>query len=384
MRFSARQSTPTAPGVTGPVRKGRPTRALIAHLEPGDVAVIDHVDLDRDTAQALVDARVCAVVNARPMFSGRYASLGPALLADAGVALVEDVGDRGFAALPDDELVRIDGGTLLEGTRPVAQGRELTPEGVQAAMAQARAGLQAQLETFAHNSSEVLRREQELLLNGAGLPRLDTAVDGRPVLVVAGSADAAELRRVRRWVREQRPVVVAVGDVADRLRAQRIRPDVIVVAPTGALPSAQVLRAASDVVMCRTADAPGAATESLSRMGIAPASLVTTMAPEDAAVLLAGQGATLVVAVGLAAGLEEFLDRRRPGLAGTYLARLVAGPRLVDARVAEQLYTGRVRPCHVLATAVAGLVAVAAAVASTPVGHDNAVDLIDQVQELVR
>lgn len=385
MRLPTRQTSPVPTGVAGPVRKGRPTHALLRVLEPGDVAVIDHVDLDRATAQALVDARVTAVVNVQPMFSGRYASLGAEVLARAGVTLLEGVGEAAFAKLPDDEVVRLRDGAVYDGERVLAQGRELTLADVRAAMEQARSGMQAQLETFAHNSTEVLRREQDLLLNGVGLPTLETRIRGRAVLVVSDGADVAgELRRAKRFLREQRPAVIAVGGAADRVRDSGVRADVVVVAPAGAMPSAKVLRAARDVVVCRAADAPTGNVESLTRMGIAPRAVVTSMAPEDAALLLASREPAVVVGVGLTATLEEFLDRRRPGLAGTYLSRLVVGPRLVDAAVAERLYTGRVRPWHVLLTVVAGLAAVAAAVASTPIGNDWAVELVDQVQGLLR
>lgn len=386
MRLPTRQTTSAPAGITGPVRKGRPTRALLGVLEPGDVAVIDHVDLDRATAQALLDARVAAVVNVQPMHSGRYASLGAELLAEAGVGLVEEIGEDAFRALPDDEIVRLaDDGGVYDGSRLLGQGRFLSLEDVRASMDRARSGMRSQLETLVHNSTELVRREQDLLLGGAGLPRLETRCDGRPVLVVAEGADLDDaLRRTKRFVREQRPAVIAVGAAAERLRARRMQADVVVVSPTAPLPSAKVLRAARDVVVCRTADASTGNAESLSRMGISPRVLVTALAPEEAALLLAGRGATVVVAAGLPASLEEFLDRRRPGLAGSYVSRLVVGPRLVDAAVAERLYTGRVKPWHLLATALAGLVAVAAAVASTPVGNDWANDVVDQVQEVVR
>lgn len=385
MRLPTRQTTSAPAGLAGPVRKGRPTSALLRVLEPGDVAVIDHVDLDRATAQALLAARVAAVLNVQPMLSGRYASLGAELLAEAGVGLVEAIGEEAFSALPDDEIVQVRDGGVYDGSRLLGQGREVTLADVRAAMDDARAGLQSQLETLVHNSTALLRREQDLLLGEAGLPRLETRVAGRPVLVVADGAGPVDvLRRTRRFVREQRPAVVAVGAVAERLRERRVRADVVVVSPATPLPAAKVLRAARDVVVCRTADAPSGTTESLSRMGISPRVLVTTLAPEEAALLLAGRDATVVVAAGLPASLEEFLDRRRPGLAGGYLGRLVVGPRLVDAAVLPRLYTGRVKPWHLLGTVLAGLAAVAAAVASTPVGHDWASEAVAQVQELAR
>ena len=382
MRLPIRSTTVSDPaaGVRGPVRVGRPTRALLARLEPGDVAVIDHLDLDQGTARALVDARVAAVVNAQPMISGRYANLGPEVLAEAGIVLVEGIGASAFARLAETDEVTIRDGGLYEGRQLVAEGRELDLDDVRDAMAQARAGLAAQLETFTHNSSELLRREEDVLLTGSALPMLHTPLDERPAVVVA-QARPADIGHVKRFVREQRPVVVAVDEAAVDLRRAGVKADVVVLSGSETLPEAKVLRSARDVVVVQRSDAPAGATEGLARMGIAPHVVGTTVSTEDAALLVTNAGRPrLVVGVGLTATLEDFLDRRRSGLAGSYLTRLVLGPRLVDATALPLLYTGRVRPWHVGASVLSGVAAVAAAVATTAVGQDWARQLVELVR----
>ena len=382
MRLPSRSSTATDPaaGVRGPVRTGRPTRALLSRLEPGDVAVIDHLDLDQGTARALVDARVAAVVNAQPMISGRYANLGPEILADAGIVLVEAIGSSAFARLAEMEEVTIRDGGLYEGHQLLVQGRALDLDDVRVAMADARAGLLAQLETFTHNSSELLRREEDILLTGSGLPMLHTPLDERPAVVVA-HARPVEVNQIKRFVREQRPVVVAVDAAAVKLRKAGVKPDVVVLSGGETLPEAKVLRSARDVVVVQRADAAAGATEGLVRMGIAPHVIGTTVSTEDAALLVVNAGRpSLVIGVGLTATLEDFLDRRRSGLAGSYLTRLALGPRLVDGAALPLLYTGRVRPWQVGASVIAGLVAVGAAIATTAVGQDWAQQLLELVR----
>jgi uncharacterized membrane-anchored protein len=371
MRLPIRSNpAPDTTGVRGPVRAGRPTRALLARLEPGDVAVIDHLDLDQTTARALVDARVAAVVNAQSMISGRYANLGPEVLAEAGIVLVEGIGGSAFARLAESDVVTVRDGAVYDGGQLVAEGRELDLDDVRLAMAQARAGLAAQLETFTHNSTELLRREEGLFLTGSAIPMLHTPLDGRSVVVVAQPRPAG-LSAVKRFVREQRPVVVAVDGAAAALRKAGTKADVIVLSGAEPLPEAKVLRSARDVVVVQRADAAPGVTEGLARMGIAPHVVATTVSTEDAALLVANAGAPgLVVGVGLTTRLEDFLDRRRSGLAGSYLTRLVLGPRLVDAAALPRLYTGRVRPWHVGASVLTGLAAVAASIATTAVGQD--------------
>jgi uncharacterized membrane-anchored protein len=376
------------PGVLGTARVDRRTRALLPRLRPGDVAVLDHVDLDRATAQALVDADVGAVVNAAPMISGRYPNLGPAVLVAAGVPVIDGIGPDGLAAIADGATVRVHEGTLFVDDRPVAVGRVVDAGTVDTALEAARTGLVTQLEMFTHNTTEFLRREQDLLLHGRGVPRLATRVEGRPVVVVAsGHGHDLQLRQVRTFVREQQPVLIAVGRGADVLREAGLRPDVVVVdadTDQAERPSAKVLSAARDVVVCADRGAGRAAVEQLERQGLRPLRFESTATPEDAALILADAAeAALIVGVGLHVTLEDFLDRQRGGLASTYLTRLKVGARLVDAAAVPQLYAGRVRPRHLLLVMLAGLVALAAAVGVTPVGQEWADTLVDTIGGLL-
>ena len=379
------RNRPVLPGVTGTARTDRRTLTLVPRLRPGDVAVIDHLDMDRATAQRLVDAGVSAVLNAAPMISGRYPSLGPQVLAEAGVVLVDQV--EGLTALSDGARVRIDDGVVYVGEKPVAMGREVAPEVVTAEMESARSGLATQLETFTHNAAEFLRREEDLLLHGLGLPRLATSFTDRAVVVVVpGHEHDAELAAINAFVREQDPILVGVDRGADALLKAGHKPHVVVL--TDAVddtdrPSAKALRAARDVVV-RVDRGGRAHREQLERLGVRPLVLESSATTEDAALLLASAGeARLVVGVGVHATLDEFLDRRRVGLASTFLTRLALGDRLVDARALPHLYAGRVRPRHVLLVLLAGLVALAAAVAVTPVGQEWVDALVRLTADLV-
>lgn len=369
MKISTRPAA-TLPGVTGPARVGRPTRALLTRIGEGDIAVIDHLDLDRPTAEALLRAGVVAVVNAQPMISGRYANLGPLVLAEAGVVLVEDIGGSAYARLADNpELVRLHEGRVYLGDQVVVSGRELGIEEVRNAMHRAERGLAVQLETFTHNTAELVRRELDLLLEGDGLPRLRTRLQGRPVIVV-GQARPAEIVQLRSFVQQERPAVIAVDGAADRLRAHRIHPDVVVVSRTDRLPAARVLRGATDVVLVLPTDSPADELESIGRLGIAPHRVTTQAGGDDIAMLLAHRGeARLVVGAGLLSSLSDFLDQQRPGLAGSFLARLVLGAHYVDAEAVSLLHTGRVRPWQIGGAVVAGLAGLAVAVAATPTGQ---------------
>ncbi len=379
MKFAVRpRPASLLPGVHGTARVHRRTASALGRLRDGDVAVLDHLDMDRGTAQALVDAGVVAVVNAGPMISGRYPNLGPQLLVEAGLAVVDNAGAVIFDRVRDGAVLRVDGGDVYSGDTLVAPAREVTAEVVRAEMDKARSGLVAQLESFTHNSTEFLRREEDLLLHGQGVPSTATQMAGRAVVVAVRSHGwESELRGIRPFVREQRPVLIGVDRGADALVSAGHRPDVVVV--TGGsddLPAAAVLRKARDVVVLVQRGAPRSATEPFERLGIRPLRFETSATTEDAALLLAAASdASLVVGVGMHATLDEFLDSRRTGLASTFLTRLKLGPDLVDAAALPRLYDGAVRPRHLAAALAAGVLALAAAVSVTPVGQQWVEDL---------
>ncbi len=398
MRFPARQRLdPALPGLRAPARVERRTKSLLPRLRPGDIAVIDHLDLDRTTAQALADAEVAAVLNASAFISGRYPNLGPELLAQAGVPLVDGLGTHGLSAIPDGAVVRLHEGTVYVEDQPVAQGRVVDLDTVIEEMTAARQGLAAQLESFTHNSTEFLRREQDLLLHGTGAPRLATPLAGRSVVVVVRGHDhVAELAGITAFVKQQAPVLIGVDAGAEALAEANLRPDVLVLTlrgrdTDGALPvSAKTIKAARDVVAVVDRGAARSVTEQLERLGVQPVRFETGGTAEDAALLLAHlQDASLIVGVGMSATLDEFLDSQRAGLASTYLTRLTVGPRLVDAAAVPELYSGTVRARHLFLVLLAGLIALAAAIAVTPVGQDwadslgrAATDLYDSAQGL--
>ncbi len=389
MKMPARsRQTTTLPGLRGPARVDRRTRTLLPRLRPGDVAVIDQVDLDRATAQAFVDAGVVAVVNASPMISGRFPNLGPDVLARAGIVMLDRVGAAALGVIRDGTQLRLHDGGVYVGDDEVATGRLVDDLTVQEELKAARSGLVAQLDSFTHNSTEFLHREQDLLLHGTGIPRPATTIADRPVVVVVpGDNLAAELAGVKRFIKEQNPVLIAVDTAADTLLGAGHKPDIVVVSgrrDDGEGPSAKALRAARDVVVQVDRGAARTAMDRWERLGVRPLRFESGATTEDAALLLADSAhASVIVGVGMHATLDEFLDRQRTGLASTYLTRLKVGPRLVDATAVPTLYSGRVRPRHLFWVLLAGLIALAAAIGTTPVGQEWADALLAQAGDLI-
>ena len=185
---------PDLPGVRGTLRIDVRTKQLTKRLRSGDIAVIDHQDLDRVSAEALLACRPVAVINAALSITGRYPNLGPEMLVNAGVPLVDNVGKDVMLGLRDGQAARLDDDTLYVGEVVVAKGTLFDHDIIAAAMIEARAGLAVQLEALAANTMESLRRERELVRDGGGVPEIATVPDGRHARVVGGGSRGKEVR----------------------------------------------------------------------------------------------------------------------------------------------------------------------------------------------
>ncbi len=373
-----RTRTDDLPGVTGTARMDRRTKNLTKRLSPGDIAIIDHRDLDRMSADALIKRQVGAVVNVAASISGRYPNHGPQLLVEAGIPLLDEAGPDLFDRVTDGMAVRLHGEDLYAGTEIVAKGRLQTAATVQAAMAEAKAGAVAQLQAFVANTLGYVTEEGGLLVDGLPVPPLRTRIEGRHVLVVVrGQHHREDLATLRSYIRESKPLMVAVDGGADTLLDAGYRPSLIVgdmdsVSDRGLLCGAElVVHAYPD------GTAPG-----LARVEALGLTAVVCPAPgtsEDVALLLADQkGASLIVAVGTHYTLDEFLDRGRAGFSSTFLTRLRVGGKLVDAKGVSRLYRPRVSAWALMLLVLAAFVIVLIVLAVSPAGEVLRRDLATQ------
>ncbi len=354
--------------IKGIVRLDRRTKRLVGRLRPGDIALIDHLDLDRVAADALVAARVGAVINAKPSISGRYPNLGPELLVKAGIPLIDDLGEDTFQQVRDGDVVTLDGNTVLVAGQAIAHGVRHDAESVAKAMADAREGLSEQLEAFAANTMEYLKLERELLLDGVGVPDITAKLAGRHCLIVVRGYDyKADLDALRPYIRVFKPVLIGVDGGADALIEVGYTPDLIV----GDMDSVSdaALRCGAEIVVHAYPDghAPGLAR--VNQLNVPAVTFPAAATSEDLAMLLADEkGASLIVAVGTHATLVEFLDKGRSGMASTFLTRLKVGGKLVDAKGVSRLYRQSTSGSALALLVLSAVAAMAAAFAVSTVG----------------
>ena len=331
-------------------RVDRRTKDLVSRANPGDVAVIDHEDLDRIAAEGLVEAGVSAVVNASASISGRYPNLGPLILTEAGIPLIDRVGPLLLQKIREGDQLRLDDDRVFRNDRLVAVGVRESQEAVLAEMEAAQAALGERFESFARNTLEYMQDERDLLFGGAGLPDLRHAMAGHPVLVVVrGYSYREDLATLRAYIRDVRPVLVGVDGGADALLDEGYTPDIILGDMDSVSDEALELalarrrrRPPTELVLHAYADGHAPGKERLERLGVPYTVVRSAGTSEDVAFLLAHEKrADLIVAVGTHGNLREFLDKGRGGMASTFLVRLRVGETLVDAKGVSRIYTGR-------------------------------------------
>jgi len=354
-------------GVAATARLDRRTKNLTKRLKPGDIAIIDHADLDRVAAESLIRCQVSAVVNAARSISGRYPNLGPQLLVEAGVPLVDDVGPDVFDQVREGQQVRLDGEMLYLADAVVAKGTRQCAESVASDIAAARDGLAQQLKAFVANTFEYIDQDSELLVEGIRIPELRTRLAGRHALVVArGYRYHEDLQALRAYIREFRPVIIGVDGGANALIEAGYWPHMIV----GDMDSVsdKALKAGAEIVVhaYRNGHAPGL--PRVQDLGVESVTCPADGTSEDLAVLIADEaGASLIVTVGMRFGLVEFLDKGRSGMASAVLTRIRVGDKIVDAKGVSRLYQSRISGKALVLLAVAAMLPVIALVA-TPVG----------------
>ena len=356
---------PTAPGERT-LRMDRRTKNLTKRLRPGDIALVDHQDIDRVAAEALVAARPSAVLNAAASISGTYPNLGPEIIVSAGIPLVDEVGAELFEIAREGDLVRLDGNVLLRGEVPLAAGRLLDTPTVVAAMEEARLGLAEQLESFVENTLEFLRKERELLLDGVGVPEIDTDLADKHVLIVVrGYHYREDLAALRPYIREYRPVMIGVDGGADAILEAGYKPALIV----GDMDSVsdKALTSGAEIVVHAYRDGTAPGLDRLRELGLRSVVFPATATSEDIAMLLADdRGATLIVVVGAHVNLMEFLDKGRSGMASTFLTRQRVGGKLVDAKGVSRLYRSQISTGSLMLLVGATMVTLIGTVAVSP------------------
>lgn len=353
----------------GVAKLDRRTKDLVRRLGPDDIAVIDHVDMDRVSAESLLASGVEVVVNASPSISGAYPNLGPLILARGGVTLIDDVGAEIFERVREGESVQIVGEEIHLGKKVIASGTRLSVREIESRMEAARAGLGEQIDRFARNTLEYLENEKGILTDEMWVPETRVRINGRQVLVVVRGYDFREdLKTLRPYIREMQPVLIGVDGGADALMEAGFTPHIIV----GDMDSVsdEALRSGAELIVHAYPDGRAPGMERIRALSLDGVAWPLAATSEDLALLLAWEAnADVIVAVGTHANLLEYLDKGRKGMASTFLVRLKVGSKLVDAKGVNKLYRSSVGPRALMLIVASALTVVSAIVLISPLAR---------------
>ena len=357
-RAGLRRRKPGPDAIVGPARVDKRTKDLSRRMQPGDIAVINHTDIDRVAAENLIAQGAVAVINGGESISGRYPNGGPIRIVEAGLPLIDDCGPEVLERITEGDEIRVVGNEVWRGDELVVSGTLLDAAAIEAAMEAARGNIGVELEKFAENTLEYIQREAKLTFEPIELPPLRTEIKGRHTLVVVRGHDyRSDLAALKPYLREYQPVMIGVDGGADALLEIGFKPDIII----GDFDSVsdRALRCGAELIHHVHLDGRAPGRENLLEWGVPYVEFVIDGTSEDVAMLLAYEaGAQLIVAVGTHATMVEFLDKGRKGMSSTFLTRLRLGPVLVDAKGVSRLYEGRVRRRDMVALIVSTLVAV--------------------------
>jgi uncharacterized membrane-anchored protein len=346
----------------------------VKRLTPTDIPVIDHKDMDRVSAESLVESGVALVINAAPSISGAYPNVGPLLLVSGGVALLDNVGQAPFELLKEGKTITVDAaGTIYRGETEdaehlVATGTFQTEESIQAALDDAHKNMGVRLDEFAQNTIEYLEQEKNIISDDVWVPKVQATLNGRHVLVVVrGYHYKEDIDVLKGYLREMKPVLIGVDGGADAIIEAGFQPDIII----GDMDSVSeaALKSGAELIVHAYADGRAPGLEPLKEIGLADQAIVwpLTATSEDLALLLAYEkGADLIVAVGTHNNMVEYLDKGRKGMASSFLVRLKVGPKLVDAKGVNKLYRSTVSPGMLFPLIIAALVVVAVLIFVSP------------------
>ncbi|MEA2449860.1 MAG: hypothetical protein QOG63_1792 [Thermoleophilaceae bacterium] len=350
----------------GRARLGKRTKRLVKRLTPSDIAVIDHAEIDRVSGEDLVAAGVHCVINCARSASPRYGNQGPVILTDAGVHLVDMPGAPLFDLLKDGDEITVRGGTLLRGDDVVWEGEVQDRDAVARAYEKGREGIGKALEAFAENTLAHIREERELVSGNLDLPELATTIRDRPVLVVVRGVDhKKDLRALRPYVRDMKPVLIGVDGGADAIIDAGHKPDMIV----GDMDSAtdRALRSGAELIVHAYRDGSAPGSQRLDRLGLDYKVVPAPATSEDVAFLMAAEkSAELIVSVGSHFNLVEFLEKNRAGMSSTFLTRLRVGEILVDAKGVSRLYRPSAGRAPIMFVTLAALVTLVIVIATSP------------------
>ncbi len=346
--------------IKAPIKIDKKTKVLVKRLEPDDIAVIDHDDLDEIAAESLVDKKIMAVINCGKSITGRYPNLGPKILSNAGIPIFDVVEGNIFDSIKEGDTVRIIDERVFVGDNVIANVEFLSKDKINDLLTSAEENIEIELEKFIGNTLKYANREKDFILGGLKIPKIDTKIKGRHVLVVVrGQNYREDLKTILSYINEVNPVLIGVDGGADALFEFGLTPHIII----GDMDSVsdECLKECREIIVHAYLDGDAPGMKRIENLGLEAKLFPAPGTSEDIAMLLAyDKGADLIVAVGTHSNMIDFLEKGRKGMASTFLVRMKVGSKLVDARGVNKLYKSNIKLKYIVWFVIAALIPILA------------------------
>lgn len=351
---------------TGLARKDRKTKLLVKSLQHKEIAVIDHRDIDEVSAKSLIALKVRVVLNARDSISGKYPNQGPLQLVQAGILLIDCLGEEFFMSVQDEDNLTISGNEIYRDNVLIAAGRLLNEEKLHVLMEAAKDNIEQELDDFVKNTLVYAQKERELIFRGLIYPEISTKIRNRHVLIVVrGKNYQEDLNAIKSYIREKKPVLIGVDGGADALIENGYRPDIIIGDMDSITDSA--LKGGAEIIVHAYTDGSAPGLERIESLGLKAKTFPAPGTSEDIAMLLGYEyGARLIVAVGAHSNLIDFLEKGRKGMGSTFLVRLKVGSVLVDAKGVAELHNTSIKKRYFIVLLMSAIIPVLIVMANSP------------------
>jgi len=346
------------------------TKNLVKRIKSGEIAVIDHADLDQVAADSLIQAKVKLVINASPSITGKYPNPGPSKLLEEGINILDNVGKKIFNKVHEGDYLEIKGNQIYKGNELIGTGVFLHLKNVNRQLKEIRHNLVSELDKFLHNTLEYAMKEKDLILGSPNIPQLRTRFDEKPVVVVVrGQNYREDLSIIKSYIDNIHPVLVGVDGGADALIEFGYRPNLII----GDMDSVSdhALQCGAELIVHAYPNGKAPGLERINQLNLKSEIFPAPGTSEDIALLMAYEkGADLIVAVGTHSNMVDFLEKGRPGMGSTFLVRLKVGSILVDARGVSKIYQRRIKLRYLLQISLAGIMVIGVVLYQTQWSRD--------------
>ena len=341
--------------VEAPIKVDRKTKKLAKRLSAGEIAVINHIDIDEVAANSLVERNIKLVINAAPSISGRYPNKGPKILIDNNILIIDNVGENVFEELKEGQVIEVNNGQIYRDGQFIGSGEVMDKSVVEKRTQIAYENMSVELDRFIDNTIEYAKREKGFILGETEIPKMTTNYKDRHVLVVVRGQDYKEdLATIKSYIEEMKPILVGVDGGADALLECGYNPDVIV----GDMDSVtdEALKKAKEIVVHAYVDGRAPGLKRVQNLGLDAVVFPAPGTSEDIAMLTAYEyGAELIVALGSHSNMIDFLEKGRKGMASTFLVRLKIGAKLIDAKGVNLLYKSKLKMKYIWALVITAI-----------------------------